>query len=149
MRSGMIASLRSTVCVAALLMATHVSAAGRLVIEHAWIRAAPPTALMLAGYAILRNDGDAPLTVNTADSADFADVQLHQTVTEQGMEQMRPTGKFEIAPGKSVEFSPGGKHFMLVRPKRELASGASVKIHISTTDGGGATADFVVADAAP
>jgi copper(I)-binding protein len=65
------------------------------------------------------------------------------------VERMRPTGKIEIAPGKSVEFAPGGRHFMLVRPKRELGAGAPVKIHISTTGGSDATAQFVVADSAP
>lgn len=147
---------RSIVCFRALLVAaafllipSHALAAGKLVIEQAWIRTAPPTALMLAGYAKLRNDGDAPLVVNGADSADFEDVQLHQTIAEDGVERMRPTGKFEIAPGKSVDFAPGGKHFMLVRPKRALAEGAKVKIHISTTDGGGANAEFTVRDAAP
>ena len=134
---------------ALVLFSVQAIAAGKLVIEQAWIRTAPPTALMLAGYATLRNDGDATLTVSGADSADFSDVQLHQTVLEGGVELMRPTGRFEIAPGKSVPFGPGGKHFMLVRPKRALAAGARVKIHISTTDGGGATAEFVVRDDAP
>ena len=124
-------------------------AAGKLVVEHAWIRTAPPSAMMLAGYATLRNDGDAPLTVTGADSDAFADVQLHQTISEGGVERMRPTGKIEIAPGKTVEFAPGGRHFMLVRPRRELAAGAAVKIHISTTGGSDATAQFVVADSAP
>ena len=132
-----------------LFAAPAAMAAGRLVVEHAWIRTAPPSALMLAGYATLRNDGDAPVTVSGADSADFADVQLHQTFSEDGVERMRPTGKIEIAPGKSVEFAPGGRHFMLVRPKRELAAGARVKIHLSTTAGDGSMAEFVVADSAP
>jgi len=142
--------MRLPVALVVLLLAMgDAHAAGRLVVEHAWIRTAPPSALMLAGYATLRNDGDAPLTVNGADSTDFADVQLHMTVLEDGVERMRPTGKIEIAPGKSVEFAPGAKHFMLVRPKRELRAGEKVKIHISTMGGDGANADFVVRDSAP
>jgi copper(I)-binding protein len=131
------------------MAAMNAGAAGRLVVEHAWIRTAPPSALMLAGYATLRNDGDATLTISGAEGADFADVQLHMTVLEGGVERMRPTGKIDIAPGKSVDFAPGGKHFMLVRPKREMPAAAKVKIHISTTGGEGASADFVVRDEAP
>ena len=134
---------------ALLLAAMNVGAAGRLVVEHAWIRTAPPSALMLAGYAMLRNDGDAPITVTGADSADFADVQMHKTVAEDGVERMRPTGKIDIAPGASVAFAPGGRHFMLIRPKRALAADAKVKIHISTTSGEGASAEFTVRDDAP
>jgi copper(I)-binding protein len=116
---------------------------GRLVVERAWIRVAPPGATMHAGYAILRNTGDAPLRVIGADSPDFGAVSLHESIAENGVERMRPLGDVSIAPGSSVEFAPGGKHFMLMRPKRELADGAKVKMHISTDAGGGATADFV------
>ena len=44
------------------------AAAGRLEISHAWIRTAPPGAMMQAGYAILRNSGDAPLVISGAHS---------------------------------------------------------------------------------
>jgi len=125
---------------------TNAAAAGHLVIEHAWIRSAPPAAMMLAGYATLRNDGDMPITVTGADSADFADVSLHQSVEENGVERMRPLGSVEIAPGASLEFAPGGRHFMLMRPKRELSAGDQVKIHISTNSGNDATAEFAVRD---
>lgn len=140
---------RALLLTSLLTAAANAGAGGVLVVERAWIRTAPPSALMLAGYATLRNDGDAPLTVTGADSADFADVQLHQTVAEGGVERMRPTGRFEIAPGKSVEFSPGGKHFMLIRPNRELAAGAKVQIHISTNGGEAVSAAFVVRDESP
>ena len=133
----------------ALGLAANATAAGHLVIEHAWIRTAPPGAMMLAGYATLRNAGDAPLTVTGADSADFAEVSLHQSVEENGVERMRALSPIEIAAGTSVGFAPGGRHFMLMRPKRELKQGDSVQIHISTSAGDGANAEFVVGDAAP
>jgi copper(I)-binding protein len=133
----------------ALGYAVNVAAAGQLVVEHAWIRTAPPGAMMLAGYAMLRNAGDARIIVTGADSEQFVDVSLHQSIEEKGVERMRPLGTIEIAPGASVEFAPGGKHFMLMRPKRELGAGSKVKIHISTSSGAGADAEFVVRDAAP
>ena len=127
----------------------NAAAAGHLVAEHAWIRAAPPGAMMLAGYATLRNDGDGPVTVTGADSADFGGVSLHQTIEENGVERMRSLGRIEIAPDASMEFAPGGRHFMLMQPQRELGAGDKVKIHISTSSGEGADAEIVVRDAAP
>jgi copper(I)-binding protein len=124
--------------------AFNAHAAGRLVVENAWIRAAPPGAMMLAGYATLRNGGDAPLTISAAQSDEFGDISLHQSVEENGVEHMRALGKFEIAAGASVQFAPGGKHFMLMQPKHELHIGDKVKIHISTSSGEGADAEFVV-----
>lgn len=132
-----------------LLLALNGHAAGRLVVEHAWIRTAPPGAMMLAGYATLRNAGDAPLRVIGAESRDFGDVSLHESIVENGMERMRPLGELTIAPGAHVEFAPGGKHLMLMRPKRELKAGDSVTVHISTSAGGGADGDFAVRDEGP
>ncbi len=130
-------------------IAGHAVAAGKLEVERAWIRTVPPGAMMLAGYATLHNTGDAPLIVTAADSADFGSVSLHQSVEENGVERMHPLGKLAIAPGASVDFTPGGKHFMLMQPKRDLKPGDSVKIHVATESGGGTTAEFVVRDTAP
>jgi copper(I)-binding protein len=129
--------------------AANAHSAGRLMVEQAWIRAAPPGAMMLAGYATLRNTGGAPVLVNGASSPDFGDVSLHESVNQNGVERMRPLGDVVIAPGASVTFAPGGKHFMLMDAKRELKPGDNVKIHISTKSGPGAVAEFVVVDAVP
>lgn len=133
----------------ALGCALNAQAAGRLVIENAWIRAVPPGAMMLAGYATLRNASDSPLKIIGADSNDFGDVSLHQSVEENGVERMRALDKIELAPRASVAFTPGGKHFMLMQPQRELRAGDKVKIHISTSSGDGADAEFTVRDEAP
>lgn len=130
-------------------VAANAFAAGHLVVDNAWIRAAPPGATMLAGYAILRNTGDVAVVVTGANSTDFGDVSLHRSYVENGMERMRPLGDVPIAPGASVVFAPGGKHFMLMDAKRELKSGDVAKIHISTKLGSGADADFVVRDSVP
>ena len=124
-------------------------AAGQLQIEQAWIRTAPPGTMMLAGYATLHNIGDAPITVTAANSADFGEVSLHQSVEENGVARMRALGDVVVAPGERIVFAPGGKHFMLMQPKRELKSGEWVKIRLDTKSGEGVTAEFHVRDEAP
>lgn len=143
--------MRRLITLLALALMTNqaAQAAGRLEVSGAWIRTAPPGAMMLAGYATLRNSGDAPLTVTGADSEAFGDVSLHESVEVDGVARMKALGPVEIAPGASVVLAPGGKHLMLMRPKRALASGESIKIHIATASGEGASADFVVRDAVP
>ncbi|HST28503.1 MAG TPA: copper chaperone PCu(A)C [Rudaea sp.] len=127
---------------------TNAFAAGHLVVENAWIRAAPAGAAMLAGYATLRNTGDVAFAVTDASSGEFGDVSLHESVNEHGVERMRPLGDVFVAPGASVVFAPGGKHFMLMDPKRALKTGDTVKIHISTMPGPGADVEFAVRDSA-
>ena len=147
-RCAVLVGARALLAALVLLSAAHALAAGKLTVEQPWIRTAPPTALMLAGYATLRNDGDAPVIVNGADSADFGAVSLHESVSENGIERMRPLREISIAPGTSIAFAPGGKHFMLMRPQRELKMGDTVKIHISTSSGTGEYAEFALRDEA-
>jgi hypothetical protein len=124
-------------------------AAGRLVIDGAWIRTPPPGAQMLAGYAQLRNDGDTPLTIRGVSGDDFGSVALHETITIDGVERMRRLPEWTLAPGAGVSLAPGGKHLMLMQPKRALAPGARTRIRFFTTSGAEVTAEFVVGDAAP
>lgn len=138
-------------CLAGGLLAGLASApalaAGQLVIENAWIRAAPPAAPMRAGYAVLRNAGDAPLTVTGASSSFFADVSMHATLVEDGVARMRELPEIRLAPGESVALEPGGKHLMLMRPEKEIATGFVVDLRFEMQDGTSTTAEFVVREA--
>jgi copper(I)-binding protein len=125
------------------------AAAGKLKVEHAWVRTPPPDAVALAGYAELRNAGDAPVIVHGARSPDFGAVSIHETTETDGIERMQALDTVEIVPGASVVFAPGGKHLMLMRPSRPLSSGAVVKIHFDTNDSNGVDASFIVGDDAP
>ena len=117
---------------ALLVFSSGVYAAGKLEIKDAWIRMAPSGSMMLVGYAQLRNTGDEPVTITSADSRDFRNVSLHESVEENGVAKMRPLGKFSLAPGESVTFAPGGKHFMLMQPAHEMKSGSTAQIHVDS-----------------
>jgi periplasmic copper chaperone A len=141
--------LEATGLLLACAIATNVAAAGRLTVEHAWIRTAPPGAMMLAGYATLHNDGDAVLAVVGAHSDAFVDVSLHATHMRDGVVRMEPLHRVELAPGESATLEPEAWHLMLMQPRRALTAGDTVKIHIDTDSGDGTTADFAVRDTAP
>ena len=124
-------------------------AAGKLEIHDAWIRSAPPSAMMLAGYATLHNTGDAPITISTVKAQGFDDTSLHETVLVGDVSQMRSLENLSIAPNESVTFAPGGKHIMLMQPTKAPESGDKVAITFVFVGGGDQSADFVIRDAAP
>ena len=144
---------RSIICtgllMAAAAFANPVAAAGKLKVEHAWVRTPPPDAVALAGYAVLRNAGDAAVIVHGARSPDFDAVSIHETTETDGIERMQALDTVEVAPDASVVFAPGGKHLMLMRPSHSLPSGSVVKIHFDTNDSDGVDASFIVRDDAP
>lgn len=136
----------------ALLLATmtiQASATGHLLIEQAWIREAPPGAMMLAGYAVLRNDGDAVVEISAAQSKIFGDVSIHESVLEDGVSRMHELKGLQIAPGTHVALAPGGKHLMLMDAKTPMVAGTPVELTLIMADGRTASAVFIVSADAP
>lgn len=136
------------IAIVAVLFAAAAHADGRLVVDDAWIRAAPPGAPMRAGYAVLRNDGDATLVVRGVRSDVFDAISVHATLLENGVARMRELGPVTLAPGERVVLEPGGKHLMLMRPKRALATGETVQLQFDVEGGVSDGVPFVVRDAA-
>jgi copper(I)-binding protein len=121
--------------VALLVAAANVHAQGKLGVSDAWIPVAPPGATMLAGYAKLKNTGDAPVTVVTVQSNDFHMVSLHESVIENGVAKMPELHRLVIAPGETVSLQRGGKHLMLMHPHHTIAPGDKVAVTFLLDDG--------------
>jgi copper(I)-binding protein len=126
---------RVWIALALFSVATSVHAEGKLGVTDAWIRAAPPGASMLAGYATLKNTGDAPISVLTVQSDVFRMASLHETVIEGSVSKMRELHSLDLAPGQSVTLQPGGKHLMLMQPRHEVVAGEKVEMLFLLADG--------------
>jgi periplasmic copper chaperone A len=108
---------------------------GRIGVFDAWIRAAPPGASMLAGYATLKNTGDAPITILTVQSDEFRLTSLHETVVEDGVARMREMHRLQIPVGGEVQLAPGGKHLMFMHPRSGIGVGDQVGVTFLMADG--------------
>ena len=113
-------------------------------LSKGWIRAAPPGATMLAGYATLRNDCKAAVVLTGARSPDFMMAQVHESRIENGSSRMEHVKRVPIAAGASFELAPGKHHLMLMHPRRALPEGAIVKIELLLADGRRVPAELTV-----
>lgn len=127
-----------------LAMLAGTTSASPLVVESAWIRAAPPGAVVLAGYATLGNAGDAAVEIVAAASGDFARVELHEMSMRDGVMRMRALDRIEVPAGGNLELAPGGTHLMLHEPKRPLAPGDRVGVVLRDAHGGEHATTFEV-----
>ena len=84
-----------------LLAAMPSAAAGDLEVRDAWIRAAPPGAVVLAGYATIENRGEATVRLVDASSSGFARVEFHEMRMADGMMKMRRLESVEVPAGKT------------------------------------------------
>jgi hypothetical protein len=119
-----------------------------LKVDSAWIREAPPTATMLAGYAVLNNTGGKSLTIISIESPAFTSAALHETVVANGIASMQAIEKLTIAASDKAELTPRGKHLMLTKPKQALKKGDAVVVKFKDDKGCITQANFkVMADA--
>jgi len=88
-----------------------------------------------AAYFNIENRSDAAITITRIDSPQFEDVQMHETTIEDGISRMRRIQSLRVGPSSSVEFAPGGKHVMLMRPATNVAPGSLVELEIHYDDG--------------
>jgi copper(I)-binding protein len=77
---------------------------------------------MSAGYLTFTNNSAQSITLTHVTSPQFGAVEMHESVVEDGMARMYPLGDLTILAGTTVQFEPGGKHLMLMRPVGEFES---------------------------
>ena len=79
-------------------------------------------------YLTLDNAGHVPITLNRVTSPQFAAVEMHATILDDGVAGMQALDAITIAEGSSVAFDTGGRHLMLIRPRESLEVGDQVTL---------------------
>ncbi len=133
-------------CVAAAAMAIAPAFATGLATvqaKGAWIRWLPAN-LPAGGYVELGNTGDKPVVLLGAESPDYGNTMLHQTVSKGGVSEMIHVDKITIPAHGHMAFSPGGYHIMLMQPKKDVKPGDKVPITFRFEGGKTLTVDFEV-----
>ena len=128
--------------IAALLLlagASGAHAAG-VSVTDGWVRALPP-AVPSGGYFMLRNDGDAPVTLTEVQSPGCGSMMMHKS----GPGGMEHVAALTVPAGGVQAFAPGGYHLMCMESR--LKVGASVPVTLTFQDGAKVTAPFQVRSA--
>ena len=118
-----------------LLLSIGLPAWAQVGVEQPWTRATPPGATVGAGFMRLRNAGAADRVVG-ASSPVAERVEMHVTLREGDVVQMREVKSFEVPAGGSFELKPGGAHLMLVGLRRPLKKGEKVPLTLKLGQGG-------------
>lgn len=75
-----------------------------------------PGMQMSAAYINLSNNTNEAITITRVTSPEFESVEMHESILENGISRMYALEDVTIAAGQMVNFRPGGKHLMLMRP---------------------------------
>lgn len=113
-------------------------------VESAWARATLPGSAVSAAYFTVRNGNALPDVLLQVASPVAGRVELHRTVTEEGMARMRPAGEVQVDAGQSLHAEPGGLHVMLMELQGPLAEGATLPLSLVFRDAGTVVVDAQV-----
>ena len=81
-----------------------------------------------AGYFRLDNNGSRTVVLVGAESEAFGRVELHRSMSDEGMASMEAVDRLEVPAGEPIEFAPQGYHLMLMQAVGEIAVGDRVEI---------------------
>ncbi|MGQ0699689.1 MAG: copper chaperone PCu(A)C [Panacagrimonas sp.] len=98
----------------------------------------PPGTQMAAGYFRIENHGSAAFLLREVSSPAFESVQMHETVTDQGMSRMRAVEQVQVPVGGSASFEPGGLHLMMSGFKQDLSSLHEIPVDLELVAADGA-----------
>lgn len=107
---------------ALLLFAACSTEQAPLVAKDVVVTRPVPGMQMSAGYLTLSNNTAVTITIDRVASPEFESVAMHESVLEDGVSRMYPLDTVAIPAGESVQFKPGGKHLMLMRPTGDTGS---------------------------
>ena len=71
---------------------------------------------MAAGYLEITNRSGTDIRITRVSSPDYAAVEMHETIVEDGIARMREVPVLDIAAGETLAFERGGRHLMLMQP---------------------------------
>jgi copper(I)-binding protein len=117
---------------------------GDMVVSTPWARATPGTSTIGAAYMGLTNRGTVPDRLIGAQTPVAERAEIHTTMSQDGMMQMRPVDSVALPPGQTVRFEPSGLHFMLVNLKAPLKEGSEFPLQITFEHAGTLTVQVTV-----
>lgn len=119
------------------LASLNAAAAGKEpVVSNAWARATPSVVDKGAGYMVIGNTSDQAIRLTSVETPAAREVQLHETLAEEGQMRMQHLDKGLTVPaGGTVALKPKGPHLMLIDLKGPLVPGDEHPLTLEFSNG--------------
>jgi copper(I)-binding protein len=117
-------ALRAAAIAALAFSAPALAAADGIAVSDAWARPSIPNRPMAAYFTVI-NTGESADRLLGASAEGFDAVEIHTMRRDGDVMRMERVEAIPVAPGETVEVTPGGLHLMLFGAKRVHAEGES------------------------
>ena len=127
-----------------LFSLNRASAGENITVHNAWLREAPPTIKIMAGYMEIENLSDKALVLISAESDKFEHIEFHLSQVKDGVARMNQQNTINIAPNSTFTFKPESYHLMLINNIVPMREGKVASIKLTFEDGETYNFDTVV-----
>lgn len=103
-------------------------------VSGAWIRPAPPSAEVLAGYMTVSNPSQTGFAVVAASSPRFQRIEFHHMRMENGQMFMQQMQQVDVAAGSRAKLQPGADHLMMIKPTAPVTKGERIPVMLTLED---------------
>ena len=117
-----------------LFLSFNINAQLNISITDAWIATAPSTVSTQAGYLTIRNNGQEQITLLSINSPHFSKIEIHKTVTENGISSMEMFKNIRIPAKDQFILKPGDFHLMLYNADKQLKTDDTVTLKLEFSD---------------
>lgn len=113
-------------------------------VMNAWVREPIVESDTHAGYFTLVNVSATNLVLESITSDAYETVEIHQMTHVNGMMKMSEIKSLDLDANGKIKLAPGGKHLMLIKPKKEIKTGGRVRLILRFKSGKTQTVDLPV-----
>ncbi len=99
-------------------------------VMDAWVREPIIESKNHAGYFSLLNVSSSPVTLAAIKTSSYRKVEIHEMTHVNGLMKMAEIDSLDIAPGEKITLEPGGKHLMLINPRKTIKAGGTVRLKL-------------------
>jgi len=99
-------------------------------VTGAWVRPSTGLSVPVAAYLVISNPGGPDDALIGASSPVAQTVEIHDTMTMNGMTGMSPVDRVPLAKGATAALKPDGMHLMLIGLTRPLVVGDRVELDL-------------------
>lgn len=115
-----------------VLAACPLAAHAEVKAKDAWVRATVPAQKSTGAFMTLTSTEDVKVVKVTSPVAKI--VEIHETISRDGVMAMEALKELALPAGKPVELRPGGKHVMLLGLSKQVSQGEEVPLVLTVED---------------
>lgn len=123
------------VCYLFVFFAVANAAGSSIHLYDSWVREAPPSARVLAGFLSIMNHGREDMVLVSVEAHGFEKVEMHRTESKGKMSHMVRQEEITVPAGETVLLEPGGYHLMLMRPEKSFRAGDNISLKFKFKNG--------------